>query len=229
VGHIYVGTSAFSEPGWRGGFYPPGLPAERMLAYYAQRLDAVEVNSTLYRMPTPAVLAGWAAQVPDGFRFALKAPRRVGLQPGSALRRLLQVLPALGDRLGPTLFQVPHLHPADPAALAALLRALPRGLRAAFDLRHPSWRADPAVDDLLARAGAARAGVDDLPPLPGSDFVYVRIRESGLPPAAWAARLRGHAAGGRDVYAFVKHQREVDSPGRALAIAQEVARAPAHR
>ncbi len=225
MGRIYIGTSAFSEPGWRGRFYPPDLSPEGMLTYYAEHLAAVEINSTFYRMPTPDLLARWAAQVPPAFRFAIKAPRRVGLAPGPALDRLLQVLPALGAHLGAVMFQLPRFAPLDPEGLSALLARLPPGLPAAFDFGHPVAE----VDDLLRSAGAARVGVDDAPPLPGRGFVYIRLRQASFPSAVWAERLRRHAASGLDVYAFVKHAPDVDSPGRAVALAQEVARSPAYR
>ncbi|HVB09614.1 MAG TPA: DUF72 domain-containing protein [Bacillota bacterium] len=233
MGTIFIGTSAFSEPGWRGRFYPAGLPEQRMLAHYASRLNAVEVNSTLYRMPTPDGLRAWAEQVPDGFRFAIKAPRRVGLLPGAPLDRLLAVLPALGDRLGPVLFQTPAFQHVDAGALEALLDRLPRALQAVFDFHHPSWQREPAVERLLRQAGAARAGLDadsgEVTAIPGSACVYHRLRRRAFATHAWASRLRAEAEQGLDVYAFVKHEADADSPQRAVALAQEVARSPAYR
>ncbi len=74
---VFTGTSGFSYDGWSGAFYPEDLPANKRLAFYATRLPAVEINNTFYRMPKPELLAGWAAQVPKTFRFALKAPQRI--------------------------------------------------------------------------------------------------------------------------------------------------------
>src|SRR6267378_1798190 len=74
---IFVGTSGFSYAPWRGSFYPEKLPAAKMLGYYAERLDAVEINNTFYRMPAPELLAKWAAETPPAFQFALKSPRRI--------------------------------------------------------------------------------------------------------------------------------------------------------
>lgn len=228
--HIYVGTSAFSEPAWRGSFYPERLPPGQMLAYYARHFDVVEVNSTHYRMPTPDLLAGWAAEVPPGFRFVIKAPRRIGLDTGGPLARLLQVLPALGGHRAPVLFQLPSFRRADPAALEAFLRALPSGLHAAFDFHHPSWQADPEIDCMLAAAGAARVGLDTdegtVSALPGPDFVYFRLRRSAYATAGierWAATLRAQQARGLDVYAFLKHEADPGSPARALALREAVA------
>ncbi len=72
-----VGTSGYSYKEWRGNFYPEKLTATKMLAYYAERLSSVELNNTFYRMPKSEVLESWAAQVPDGFRFSIKASRRI--------------------------------------------------------------------------------------------------------------------------------------------------------
>ena len=62
---IHVGTSGYNYPEWKGRFYPPDLPASRMLPYYASQFATVEINYTFYRMPTEKLLAGWAAQVPE--------------------------------------------------------------------------------------------------------------------------------------------------------------------
>ncbi|HEY1434439.1 MAG TPA: DUF72 domain-containing protein, partial [Thermoanaerobaculia bacterium] len=74
---VLAGTSGFSYKEWKGSFYPEDLPAARMLAYYAERLPAVEINNTFYRMPKPALLGGWAEEVGPDFRFVLKASQRI--------------------------------------------------------------------------------------------------------------------------------------------------------
>jgi uncharacterized protein YecE (DUF72 family) len=74
---FFVGTSAFSEPKWKGSFYPEKLPQKEMLKYYAERFNAVEINSTFYRMPSASNLKPWLADVPQGFQFAFKAPQAI--------------------------------------------------------------------------------------------------------------------------------------------------------
>src|SRR5512147_3145123 len=107
---LNVGTSGFSYPEWRGSFYPEGLPANKMLEAYAARLPTVEINNTFYRMPDAKLLEGFRDRVPDGFTFALKAPRSIThsaklrnveakVQQFVALARLLE------GKLGPLLFQ----------------------------------------------------------------------------------------------------------------------------
>src|SRR5690606_21066270 len=108
----YAGTSGYSYKEWKGSFYPPDLPAEQMLEWYASRLPAVEINNTFYRMPRPSVLEAWAAAVPEAFRFAIKAPRRITHQQrlkdaAEPTRYFVDALAALGDKLGAVLFQLP--------------------------------------------------------------------------------------------------------------------------
>ena len=74
---IWVGTSGYNYPEWKGSFYPADLAAAKMLPYYAARFPTVEINYTFYRMPSEKLLAGWTKQVPGNFKFTLKAPRRI--------------------------------------------------------------------------------------------------------------------------------------------------------
>ena len=109
---VSIGTSGFSYPAWRGGFYPEKLPETKMLGYYAGHFRAVEINNSFYRMPTAEMLGRWAGETPPEFRFALKSPRRIThdkrlLDTASAVERLTEASRALGDKLGPVLFQLP--------------------------------------------------------------------------------------------------------------------------
>ena len=73
----HVGTSGYSYKEWKGSFYPEDLPNKAMFSYYGERLGAVEINNTFYRLPNASVLESWADQVPDGFRFSIKASRKI--------------------------------------------------------------------------------------------------------------------------------------------------------
>ena len=113
---LYVGTSGFSYAAWKGKFYPSPCPARDMLPYYAARFPTVEINSSFYRMPTPAMLATWAAQVPEDFRFAFKAPRRITHERrlsnvAEDTARLLEVTSSIGARRGPLLFNPAQFWP----------------------------------------------------------------------------------------------------------------------
>ena len=74
---LWVGTSGYNYPEWKGSFYPLKMPAARMLAYYAERFSTVEINYTFYRVPNAKILAGWDQGTPPGFRLTLKAPKRI--------------------------------------------------------------------------------------------------------------------------------------------------------
>jgi len=219
---LYAGSSGFSFTEWKGSFYPTDLPQRSFLAHYAARLDAVELNNTFYRMPKPELLAGWAGQVPEQFRFALKAPAHIScrIRPASgagAMAELWRAVRALGSRLGPVLFQLPPELPIDLERLAALIALVPAGMRAAFELRHESWR-DPAVHAALRAAGAALCITDmpergEPPVVATADFGYLRLRRARYPKAKleiWRDRMR--AAGWGECYVFFRHEDTAAAP-----------------
>jgi uncharacterized protein YecE (DUF72 family) len=215
---MLAGASGYSYKEWKGSFYPADLKAEEMLAYYAARLPTVEINNSFYRMPKREVLAGWAGAVPEGFRFAIKASRRIThisrLKAESAaepLGYLYRNLAALGAKRGPVLFQLPPNLKRDLPRLAAFLQLLPADHGAAFEFRNDTWFADD-VYDALKGAGAALCiseREDGAPPplVETAPFGYVRLRletysESDL--GRWATKLA--ATGWREVYAYFMHE-----------------------
>lgn len=139
-----VGTSGWSYDEWKGPFYPEDLPKDAMLRHYAQRLRSVEVNNTFYRLPSRSVLEGWAAQVPDGFSFVLKASRRIthnaklGPDAADPLGYLMTNCEVMGDKLGPILFQTPRWVRKDVSLLRDFLEMIPPTRRAAFEFRSTS-------------------------------------------------------------------------------------------
>jgi uncharacterized protein YecE (DUF72 family) len=222
---LRVGTSGFSYKEWRGSFYPEGLAAGEMLRYYAERRPTVEVNNTFYRLPRASVLESWAAQVPERFRFALKASRRIThfrrlRDAGDETGYLLRTVVALGSRLGALLFQLPPNLPKDLPRLEAFLALLPEGTRAAFEFRHPSWFDDEVFELLRARGAAlcvADRGEDGEPETPvvaTAPFGYLRLRRerySREDLVGWAARIG--AQPWEEAFAYFTHERE----GPALA------------
>ena len=74
---IWIGTSGYNYPEWRGSFYPEKFPAPKMLPYYAERFPTVEINYTFYRAPNEKILDGWSKATPQRFKLTLKAPRRI--------------------------------------------------------------------------------------------------------------------------------------------------------
>ncbi|MFQ5690056.1 MAG: DUF72 domain-containing protein [Gemmatimonadota bacterium] len=222
---LWVGTSGFSYREWKGSFYPPDLSSGGMLAYYARKLAAVEINHTFYRLPKPEVLESWAAQVPEGFRFALKASRRIThfkrlKDVGGETGRLTNLVASLGDRAGAVLYQLPPNFRKDLARLERFLDQLPEPGRAAFEFRHESWR-DEDVAGLLAarRAALCLADTEERPaPSPGvsADWGYLRLRKptySDDELEEWMSRAK--EAGWAEAYVFFKHERAGAGPALA--------------
>jgi uncharacterized protein YecE (DUF72 family) len=219
----FIGTSGFSYAPWRGSFYPEKLPAGRMLSYYAERLDAVEINNTFYRMPSADALAKWAAETPAGFRFALKSPRRITHERrladvADSLTRLHEVATTLGERLGPVLFQLPPFLRKDVPLLSAFAAQLPAGMRAAVEFRHASWFVPEVYDVLRARdAALCLAESEDLatPVEATATWGYLRLRRQdyGEPElGAWAERARAQSTVWQECYVFFKHEDEGKGP-----------------
>jgi uncharacterized protein YecE (DUF72 family) len=224
---ILVGTSGYSYPAWKGSFYPEDLPNAGMLRHYATRFETVEINNTFYKMPSATLLSGWAAQVPDGFRFALKASQRIThikrlKDTGDAARAFFHPAGELGHKLGPVLFQLPPNLKRDVPRLVDFLAVLPAGIRAALEFRHESWFEDNVFAALKA-AGSALcvAEAEDLatPLVATVDWGYLRLRlpdygEEAL--ASWAARLLVQPW--KEASVFFKHEDEGKAPALALRL-----------
>jgi len=205
VDRVSVGTSGWSYPSWRPGFYPAGLDPAQFLGFYAQRFPTVELNTTGYRLPAEEQFLRWAEQVPDGFEFAPKLP---GERPRTVAEFESRVR-GLGDRLGPV--RVSLKSKRDEGMLELLLGSLDPTLRIAFDLEHPSW---DGIEPRLAEAGAVR--VNDLgTPAP---FRYLRRREA--PDDAFAAAVR---AAREPVYVYFRHDEEPAAPAHAQRLLELLA------
>jgi uncharacterized protein YecE (DUF72 family) len=219
---VRTGTSGFNYPEWKGRFYPADLPSAQMLAYYAGCFPTVEINYTFYRMPSPRLLEGWAAQVPDDFTFTLKAPRRITHDSrlrhcGDLVRGFCEAAAVLGPRLGVLLFQLAPSLKCDLEVFDAFLADLPPRVRAAFEFRHPSWL-DSAVYDRLRARNLALCLADSAdrhtPFEVTADYGYVRLRDEGYDDAAlaeWASRVGGEPAW-RDAFVYFKHEDEGRGP-----------------
>jgi len=215
---IHVGVGGWSFPPWRGTFYPDRLPRARELEWASRALTSIEINVTFHRAQRPETFARWRAETPDGFVFAVKAPRAAtGRTPlagaGEAIERFLRggVL-ELGEKLGPIDWQLPSGYALDLRDLEAFLGLLPRTLggrplRHAVEFRHRSFRA-PEVVALLREHGVAAvvSGDSRYPsiPDPTAPFVYARLMGTteaeplGYSSKAldmWARRARDWAAG----------------------------------
>ena len=148
---LYAGTSGYSYKEWKGRFYPEKIAPKDMLGYYASRLHAVELNNTFYRMPQPGMIESWKAQVPENFRFSVKAPQVIThfrrlKDAGPQTRIMLKTVSALEERLGAVIFRMPEDMKKDLKRLETFLKVLPAETPAVFDFRHPTWFDDEVVE-----------------------------------------------------------------------------------
>jgi len=220
---VLAGASGYSYKPWKGPFYPADLPDKDMLAFYASRLPAVEINNTFYRMPKASVLSDWAEKTPDGFCFALKASRKIThihrlKDVGDMLDYLLKSASALESKLGPLLFQLPPYLKKDRDRLETFLALLPEGCHAALEFRNPTWFDDEILDVLRSHGAAlciAETGDDEdsVPFAATTDWGYLRLRRDDYTDADlenWAERLRTQPWS--EVYVFFKHEDQGAAP-----------------
>lgn len=216
---ILVGTSGYNYPEWKGSFYPSDLPAAKMLPYYASRFNTVEINYTFYRMPNAKLVTNWAAQVPDQFRFTLKAPRRIThdrrlKDVGDAVRAFCEVAAELGPKLGALLFQLPPNFKKDLAVFDAFLETLPPRVTAAFEFRNGSWLDDEVYQRLRNRNYAlciADSEKRSTPIITTADYAYFRLRDEGYDESAiagWTNTAQELAKSCKDVFVYFKHEDE---------------------
>lgn len=238
---IRVGIGGWTYEPWRGAFYPQGLQQKRELEYAAAHVTAIEINATLYGRQKPASFAAWAEAAPDGFKFSLKASRystarKVLAEGADSVRTFLdQGFTALGDRLGPILWQFAEKKEFDRDDFARFLDLIPDAqdgvpLRHALEARHESFRDAAFVELARARNMAiVFSDGDDQPQIdePTADFTYSRLQRSADEIAtgyddvtldAWAAQARAWERGGRDVFIFFIAGAKVRNPAAARAL-----------
>ncbi len=186
-----------------------------MLGFYSASFNTVEANNTFYKMPTEKVLAHWRDQVPANFVFAIKAPQRIThverlKDSASSLERLFAATLALGDKLGPFLFQLPPFLKMDLPRLREFLAGLPPRTRAAFEFRHSSWFCDEIYAALSEKNCALVWSESEkltTPFVATSDWGYLRLRREDYVDsdiAAWAERLRAQKF--QQAFIYFKHE-----------------------
>lgn len=223
---LYAGTSGFAYPAWKPDFYPAKVPSNQFLRHYAERLNCVEINYTFRRLPAATTLQSWVEQTPAGFVFAVKANMRIThilrlKNAEQATEIFFKAIDPLrtSRRLGPVLFQLPPQMKCDLALLQTYLDLLPKGMRYAFEFRHPSWLAEDVYAELRKRnisLCVAESERLEVPEVITTDFVYYRLRKPDYTEKdidAFAARARELLATGRDLYLMFKHE---ETPEGAL-------------
>ncbi len=236
---VLAGTSGYAFKEWKGSFYPDDLKDDAMLGFYAGKFPTVEINNTFYRLPKEHVLLEWAARVPESFTFAIKASQRIThharLKPeaASAVEFLLTNTLALGDKLGPILFQLPPNLKKDAGRLRAFLATLPAGRKFTIEFRHTSWFDDEVLDALRVR-GIAMCVTEQpefaSPVVATAAWGYARLHRRDYDTAAlaeWAKRIA--AQPWSEAYVYFKHDEgagsgppAVESFVRAMPIVDSV-------
>jgi uncharacterized protein YecE (DUF72 family) len=222
---IFVGTSGYGYSEWKGKFYPEKISPKEMLRFYAERLEAVEINNTFYRMPKADVLASWSQQVPDDFVFAVKAPQVIThlkrlRNVGEETDYLFRTLAVLNKKLGPVLFQFPKNFHADLPTLKAFLDLIPHKMSCAFEFRSPSWLAAEILDLLRKReCSLCLADTDENPAteiISTAKWGYLRLRCSDYTDAdlsEWTEKIFSQKW--KNAFVFFKHEEEAKAPAMA--------------
>jgi uncharacterized protein YecE (DUF72 family) len=220
---VWIGTSGYNYPEWKGSFYPSDLASAKMLPYYAARFPTVEINYTFYRMPNEKLVGGWAEQTPSPYKLTLKAPRRIThdnrlKNVGDLVGGFCQVAGTLGPKLGALLFQLPPNLKKDVAVFDAFLADLPPKVTAAFEFRHASWLDDEIFGKLAARNLALCVADSEKMSAPvkiTADYAYFRLRDEGYQPddiKRWADTIARETTSCSDVYVYFKHEEQGKGP-----------------
>jgi uncharacterized protein YecE (DUF72 family) len=220
--NLFVGTSGYSYKEWKGNFYPEDLPAKEMLSYYSRRLPAVEINNTFYRLPQASMVENWKQQVPDTFRFSIKATQRIThikrlKNCAEETKYLMETAALLGERLGVVLFQLPPNSKKDAERLREFVECLPTNSRTAFEFRHESWLDEETCDLLRSKNCALVVSDTDEKPLASisatADWGYLRLRRTSYADddlKMWMQLVQEQKW--KDAFVFFKHEDEGVGP-----------------
>ncbi len=230
---VRIGCSGYFYRHWRGRFYPADLPMSQWFAFYAQHFRTLELNASFYRFPRPENVRRWMRQAPEGFAYAIKAPRmithRQRLEGSDAhLAELVRVLAPMGAGLEAVLFQMPPSFHCSPEHVSRVLAALGSVPHAVVEFRHPSWWRQQVIDDIVD-AGLVFCSVhapglpDDLVTCQGR--IYLRMH--GVPwyrqdydereLKRWAERIR--RSGASWVRAYFNNDTDAAAPRNAESLA----------
>lgn len=230
---LFIGTSGWSYPSWRGPFFPPEVMVKHHLAYYATQFASAELNGVFYRTPSLDAVRGWRDQTPDDFVFAWKASKfithwkRLSDKSRNSLALIEERLKILGPKAGPVLFQLPARFEADADRLKSFLKLLSKRRRYAFEFRHRSWYSED-IYALLRRHDIALCISDHhdapAPWVVTASHVYVRGHGPGgtykgnysdAALRAWARKIATWRKEKRDVYVYFDNDQKSAAPSDA--------------
>ncbi|WP_080056234.1 DUF72 domain-containing protein [Spirosoma aerolatum] len=236
---LHIGTSGWSYEHWQGVLYPPGTPVYRRLAYYTQRFQTVELNSSFYRWPKQTTFAGWRQRLPDGFLLTVKAPRGLThakrlYAPEVWLDRIKACWHELGEKRAVLLVQLPPNQACDYDRLAYFLEQIPHWMRVAVEFRHTSWQQE-SIFQLLEQHQTAYCIMSGahLPCIlrATAPFVYIRMHGPDTQYLYggsysdddlhwWADRLHEWDRMGKEVFVYFNN----DGGGNAVRNAETLRR-----
>jgi uncharacterized protein YecE (DUF72 family) len=231
--NLFVGTSGYSYKEWKGNFYPEDLPDKKMLSYYAKRFSTVEINNTFYRIPKKEVFESWKEQVPENFRFILKAPqlithiKRLKTDTKDTVEYFTKVSSELGEKRGVVLFQLPPNFKLNLERLEEFIKIVPEEIKAAFEFRHEEWFNDDVYNLLKKRNYSLCLSDTDEEPIPVSpsasqgkqeitptaDWGYLRLRRVNYTKKSltdWHKKILSQPW--KEAYIFFKHEDEGKGP-----------------
>jgi uncharacterized protein YecE (DUF72 family) len=201
LARLYVGTSGWSYPTWRPGFYPADARPKDFLRHYAEHFRTVELNASAYQLPSEEHFRTWAEQVPPEFRFAVRMPRLITHAGRLELvGTFCERVRLLGEKLGPILVVLDRKR--DDGFLLLLRDSLDPELEVAYDFRHESW------DGVEVPVRVNQLDAD-------APLRYLRFREPPYDDAAieeWAGRVHALLGEGARVYCYFKHEDEPTGP-----------------
>jgi len=217
--NVYIGTSGWHYQHWKGPFYPEDLPDKKMLEFYSERLQTVEINNSFYQVPDEKTIKQWSRTAGPNFIFSIKASHYIThmkklKDSRKPLKNFMDKITVLGNSLGPILFQLPPNWGKNVARLQSFLEALPAEQRFAIEFRNEDWFGED-INRLLEKYNVAFCIYDfnsrQSPKEVTADFVYIRLHgpeekyrgkydSSAL--AGWAGAISGWTEKGKDVFCY---------------------------
>ena len=230
---IWIGTSGFQYPEWKGSFYPEKISLAKMLAFYTEHFSSTEINYSFRRIPSVRTLEIWKAQTPQHFKFSFKAPREIThfrqlKDCAEVVARFNEALKTMENELGVVLFQLPPTSRKDLPLLKDFLVALPDGLNCAFEFRHATWFDDETFAALKARNAAlciADGGELATPIVFTANFAYFRLRREDYTSkdiSGWAKVIRANQNHFSEIYIYFKHEETAVGPKFAKQLRAEL-------